>query len=181
MPTTPLSALSGVDILAAQQAAVAGDLPGLQAALTTPTEALVHQVLERALPTRAKAQFLLKHADFVRGHLLEVFERFEGSAGCGDKAAWAFALLLRRFLKHPAGKPDHGDAGEGADLPGIRPVRVLQSDAALLEAFRAIEHLYHGQAFSYLEWVSRVGRSLKAMGSDAAVTPASTIEPVLLH
>ncbi len=169
MPT-PHPAPLGVDLVAAERAAAAGDLPGFQAALAAPAEALLSETLDRALPTRAKAQFLLKHAEFVKGHLMEMLERFEGSAGCAEKTDWAYANLLQRFFKHLAGKPQVLDL---AVLPGRPPVRILQGEAALLEAFRAIEQLYFGQAFAYMDWVNRVAKSLNIVGSDVALAPTS--------
>ncbi len=150
--------LQGLDLAAARAAAVSGDVRRIQDSLTRPTQQLVDKVLDEALPTRAKAQFLLKHADFVKGHLMEIFERFEGPVGCADKAIWVYENLLRRFLAHPAGKEL---VERVAPLPGRPPVRVLQSGEAILDAFRAIEHLYAGQAFAYMEWLSRVGRALQ--------------------
>lgn len=169
--------MAPVDLKAARQCAARGDVGGFEKALTQSVCAVVDDVLEQALPMRAKAQFLLRHADFVKGHLMEIFQRFEGVQGCAEKTAWAFENLMRRFLAHPAGKLS---APLAEPLPGQAPLRVLQDDASLLEASKAIEQLYFGQVFSYMDWVTRVGRCLQARGTDARL-PSGTWQNTVLH
>lgn len=170
-----LPSFSGIDMAAALKSVRAGDLKRVQAELTEPARALVDQVLDQALPTRAKAQFLLKNADFVKAQLMEVFERFEGPSACVDKAEWVYGHLLRRFLSHPAGKDGAVDL---RGIAGTMPLRVLRTGPAMLEAFRSIERLYYGKAFDYMEWLSRVGRVVQAQESSLG-RGASSCSPML--
>jgi len=176
---SPLCAMAPVDLNAARQCAARGDVGGFEKALTQSVCAVVDDVLEQALPTRAKAQFLLRHADFVKGHLMEIFQRFEGVPGCAEKTAWAFENLMRRFLAHPAGK---------LSAPLAQPPCPGQAPRAGAARRRLVAGGVQGPSSSctlgrssaYMDWVTRVGRCLQTQGTDAHL-PGAAWQNAVLH
>lgn len=138
-------------IAAARKAAEAGDAQAFRFALPYRLDRLVDAVLKQAFPKSPDLRFLFGHDDMVRLHFRNLFQKYEGSACCADKAGTMTYALIAHFR---AGKPIAFDPD--ARNSYAHPSRIFTTQDQILAFFRALQRLRYGHPEEYVAILNKL-------------------------
>lgn len=136
---------------AASEALQEGDPQAYFYAFRYPFEQ-IEQGLLRSYSPDAKVGFVFEQYRFIKAHLRTLFETYEGSSCCADKARAVINAWLR-FLH--TGKPIVWNRQQQYTfhLPGT----VLTTHESIQAFFEALTRLYHGRPDLYLAFMQELG------------------------
>lgn len=132
----------------------AGDVKGFHYALIYPMSNLIEGLLASELPGNRKAQFLFTHGNMVTMHLRNLFEKYEGSACCMDKAG-TVVRKLARFLTTGEEISFKTDGPYRFNLP----TTILRTHKDILMFFDALETMSYGTPGPYLKALEAIAES----------------------
>ncbi len=123
-------------------------------ALTYPIDRVVSALLKEAFPDSHELRFIFAEHDYLHWHLRNIFQEYEGSACCADKAGCVVRRLVRHFL--------HGKRIEfdrAAQYTYMFPSKVLTTHEEILDAFQALYRMRHGDLRPVAALVAGLERS----------------------
>lgn len=151
----------------AERAIAHRDPEGFRFALLYPLAGIVDALLKRAFPNSQEARFLFAEHAFVRVHFRNLFQEYEGSSCCNDKAGLVLRKLLEFYLN---GKRIEFD--KTAEYTYAIPTAIFTTHDAIVEFLDALQRLKRGYGDAYVGQMLKIKAELK---SDSA--PASTPRP----
>jgi hypothetical protein len=122
------------------------DVTGFNHTLLQPLGSLIDGLLSRELPNNQNARFLFKHGHLVAMHLRNLYERYEGSSCCMDKARGVIRKLSDFFI---SGK-EISFNDEGPYRFHV-PTTILRTHKDIVAFFEALQSLTHGRPEPYLQ------------------------------
>lgn len=139
------------------------DVTGFDHTLLQPLGSLIDGLLSRELPNNQKAQFLFKHGNLVAMHLRNLYERYEGSSCCMDKARGVIRKLSD-FLVTGKEISFNDDSPYRFHVP----TTILRTHKDIVAFFEALQSLTYGRPELYLQAL----RTIDAAHQAATQTPS---------
>ncbi len=153
----------GPAVEGAAQCLRSGDLSGFDRHLSDPVGMVARGLLAQMLPGRHDAWFLVLNRRFIKAHFRWVIERKEGSGCCADKTR---AIVHRLFRLLAFDEPVVFDPD--ALFTFHYPKTVFAVQGEIVEFFRALRGLHHGNPSGYLSVMHRILSGTPQAGSPSA-------------
>jgi hypothetical protein len=128
-------------------------------ALTYPIGRVVRALLKREFPNSEELCFIFAEQDYLRWHFRNLFQEYEGSSCCADKAGSVMRRLVRYFAD---GRPIEFD--RASKYTYAFPTRILTTQEEILDAFHALHRLRRGDLRPAADLMARLEKSANGEG-----------------
>lgn len=153
------AAVPSETIRLATEAATALDPFRLNLLLMREAKQVRKELLLKQYPSNWDLLFLFEQEDFFRRHYRSLFEAYEGSCCCADKAG----VVLKRIARfYGNGSPIKFDYG--SPYAYAYPTKILTTQEDILAMQEGLAALYNGRPDSYLKQLERLSLVAKSNG-----------------
>jgi adenylate cyclase len=150
----------------ATQAAIALDPFRLNLLLMREAKQARKELLFKQYPSNWDLLFLFEQEDFFRRHYRSLFEAYEGSCCCADKAGVVLQRIAKFYGNRSPIKFDYNSPHAYA-----YPTKILTTQEDILDMQEGLAALYNGRPDKYLRQLERLSLAAKSQGGLSA--PAS--------
>lgn len=132
-------------VVEAKKALDAGNPFAFHRAVLHPVVRVIDGMLEEVVPSDYRAQFLFKHPQYIADHFETIISTYEGFSCRSDKAK---TIVRAIALKLTQGTPICWNYDQ--EFTFHLPTKVFATEAAVLQFYDALIHLYLGNPSAYL-------------------------------